>query len=97
MPRGKCLGLTQDQTATVCLILWKGSVTASLGALNPRAITKQQSDELSVNESETYGLHFLEKIDHFKNEGAKCLGNCLMGFAKAQKDVNHFRYSPHAK
>lgn len=97
MPRGKCLGLTQDQTATVCLILWKGSVTASLGALNPRAITKQQSDELSVNESETYGLHFLEKIDHFKNEVAKCLGNCLMGFAKAQKDVNHFRYSPHAK
>lgn len=89
--------MTQDETATVCLILWKDPGTSSLGALNTRAFTKQQSDALSVNESETYGLHFLEKIDHFKNEGAKCLGNCIMGFAKARKDVNYFRYSLRAK
>lgn len=81
----------------LCVSYSGKTVTASSDALNAVDFTKQQSDELSVNESETYGLHFPEKIDHVKNEGAKCLGKCIMGFVKAKKDVNYFSYSLHAK
>lgn len=63
----------------------------------PTAFTRQQSSGLSVSESETYGLHFPEKIDHFQNDGAKCLGKCIMDVVKARKDVSDSRCSPNAK
>lgn len=95
--RGVGLGLSQEGIATVCLIPCKALWQSPRVPWTPIAFTRQQSDDLSVNESETYGLHFPEKIDHLKKRRAKCLGKRIMGSVKAKKEVNYFRYSLNAK
>ena len=45
-------------------------------------LAKQRLDELSVNQSETYGLHFPENTQGFTNYRHRVLAKCNSGFAK---------------
>ena len=64
----------------------KSSLDRHKQALRPSGhqitLAKQRLDELSVNQSETYGLHFPENTQGFTNYRHRVLAKCNSGFAK---------------